>query len=305
MKQLILALIVVLGSSAFAQKKLQTRAEYIEKYKEIAIEEMNKNGIPASITLAQGILESGNGNSRLAVQGNNHFGIKCHSDWTGKTIHEDDDKKQECFRKYKSAEQSFRDHSDFLRRKRYAPLFELKLDDYKAWAKGLKKAGYATNPKYPDLLIRLIEENNLSQYDGDKPKVKAKKKKSKSTPPKKLVVSKRLGKHQVKIHENNIRYIEVKSDDTIEKIADEFNMGTWQLYKYNDLEKGTVTIPEGNLFLQPKRKKSKTETHTSLDGETLWAISQTFGVRLKSLRKWNGFEEGHPISAGDQIKLRK
>ena len=149
--------------SCFAQDKTE---QYVAKYKDVAIIEMNRYGIPASITLAQGVLESGNGESRLAVDGLNHFGIKCHENWNGKTILEDDDKKGECFRKYDKVSESYRDHSLFLtERGRYSFLFEYKKTDYKAWAKGLKKAGYATNPKYPQLLIDLIEKHNLSKYD--------------------------------------------------------------------------------------------------------------------------------------------
>jgi len=153
-------------SSVFAQNKTEV---YISKFKDIAITEMNQFGIPASITLAQGILESGNGESRLATEGKNHFGIKCHENWNGETIIEDDDKKGECFRKYSKAADSYRDHSLFLtERERYSFLFEYQKTDYKKWAKGLKKAGYATNPKYPSLLIDLIEKYDLSRFDkGD------------------------------------------------------------------------------------------------------------------------------------------
>jgi len=139
--------------------------DYIDRFKNIAVEEMNKNGIPASITLAQGLLESGNGNSTLAREANNHFGIKCNIDWKGKTILQDDDAKGECFRVYNNPEESYKDHSEFLKRKRYAPLFQLDKNDYKGWAYGLKQAGYATNPKYPELLIELIERYSLAQYD--------------------------------------------------------------------------------------------------------------------------------------------
>jgi flagellum-specific peptidoglycan hydrolase FlgJ len=145
--------------------KNYTAITYIERFKTIAIREMNSSGIPASITLAQGILESGNGNSDLALEGNNHFGIKCTPEWKGKTMLKDDDKKDDCFRVYKTPEESFKDHTEFLKRKRYAPLFELDKNDYKGWAKGLKAAGYATNPRYPELLISLIERYNLNQYD--------------------------------------------------------------------------------------------------------------------------------------------
>ncbi len=147
-----------------ARHKLTTE-EYIDAYKWIARKEMKKNGIPASITLAQGILESASGNSVLARKANNHFGIKCTSDWNGKTYYADDDKPNECFRRYKHPETSFHDHSEFLKRKRYSSLFELDRDDYEGWAKGLRKAGYATNPKYPQLLINLIEKHKLYKYD--------------------------------------------------------------------------------------------------------------------------------------------
>jgi flagellum-specific peptidoglycan hydrolase FlgJ len=145
--------------------KNYTAITYIERFKTIAIREMNSSGIPASITLAQGILESGNGNSDLALEGNNHFGIKCTPEWKGKTMLKDDDKKDDCFRVYKTPEESFKDHTEFLKRKRYAPLFELDKNDYKGWATGLKAAGYATNPRYAELLISLIERYNLNQFD--------------------------------------------------------------------------------------------------------------------------------------------
>ena len=142
-----------------------TTEEYIKAYKKVARREMRHHGIPASITLAQGILESGSGNSKLARKAHNHFGIKCTSDWHGRTMHADDDKPNECFRRYKNGAASYHDHSEFLMRKRYAALFELDRDDYEGWAKGLKKAGYATNPKYPQLLINVIEKHKLYKYD--------------------------------------------------------------------------------------------------------------------------------------------
>jgi flagellum-specific peptidoglycan hydrolase FlgJ len=154
-----------LEESKIPEIKNYTAIGYIERFKAIAIREMNSSGIPASITLAQGILESGNGNSELALKGNNHFGIKCTPEWKGKTMLKDDDKKDDCFRVYKTPEESFKDHSEFLKRKRYAPLFELDKNDYKGWATGLKAAGYATNPRYAELLISLIERYNLNQFD--------------------------------------------------------------------------------------------------------------------------------------------
>ena len=163
MKKFLLILLIISPVLLVAQSKTES---YISKYSSIAVDEMEKYGIPASITLAQGILESGNGESRLATEGNNHFGIKCHSNWSGKTIIEDDDEKGECFRKYDKVADSYRDHSLFLtERGRYSFLFEYKKSDYKKWAKGLKKAGYATNPNYPTQLIDLIERYELYTYD--------------------------------------------------------------------------------------------------------------------------------------------
>jgi len=147
-------------------KNKNTPADYISMYKNTAVKLMKKNGIPASIILAQGMLESANGNSELARHANNHFGIKCTSDWNGKTYSVDDDKKDECFRKYPNADASFKDHSEFLKRSRYVSLFELGSEDYKGWAKGLRKAGYATNPKYPQLLINIIEKYSLYKFDN-------------------------------------------------------------------------------------------------------------------------------------------
>ncbi len=295
--------------STYAQpgSKRITRAEYIEMYKDDAIKEMKRSGVPASITLAQGILESGDGNSALARYAKNHFGIKCHSGWTGGTFIQDDDEKDECFRKYKTVLESYKDHSDFLQKKRYAFLFNLKITDYKGWAKGLKKAGYATNPKYPQLLIDIIEKNELYKYDTAKgqkqlsKKQKTKKGKSKKT---KVVKSKRKGSHQIMTHKNNIRYIEVKPEDTFDKIADEFEMGLWQLYKYNDIEKDSDLFENGILYLQPKRGKAKEDLHIVATGETMWEISQKHGIKLDKLYKKNRMSLGDEPNVGDKLYLR-
>jgi hypothetical protein len=162
----IIALCATFFFAAQAQAQKTTRAEYLLRYKDIAVAHMEKYGIPASIKMAQGMLESDNGNSRLATNGHNHFGIKCKSDWTGGTIHHDDDAKNECFRRYSSAEESWVDHSEFLDKgARYQFLFDLDSADYKAWARGLKEAGYATNPRYPEMLIKIIEDNELYLLD--------------------------------------------------------------------------------------------------------------------------------------------
>lgn len=305
-------LIFFIGLPLFAQpsERRISRAEYIEMYKDDAIREMKRSGVPASITLAQGILESGDGNSPLARKANNHFGIKCHGDWKGKTYHQDDDAKDECFRKYKNVLESYHDHSEFLKKKRYAFLFELKPTDYKGWAKGLKKAGYATNPRYPQLLIKIIEDNNLHQYDLAKaPKKEEGKKlwkeKEENATTIKSEIAGRRGSHPVKMHDNNIRYIEVKPEDDFEKVANEFNMGLWQLYKYNDWDKEEALFEEGILYLQPKRNKAQEDYHYVATGETMWDISQKYGIKLKKLYRKNRMEKGEQPKVGEKLYLRK
>lgn len=165
-KSISIALLLVFAIGVCAQSVNQTTLQYIETYRQIALEQEKEYAVPAAITLAQGILESASGTSTLAKEANNHFGIKCHGDWTGETFFKDDDKKNECFRSYPSVEQSFEDHSRFLKKKRYADLFKLDITDYKGWAKGLKQAGYATNPDYPQLLINIIELYGLDKLDG-------------------------------------------------------------------------------------------------------------------------------------------
>ena len=297
-KRILLILVITSYNVAVAAENRISRSQYIETWKTEAINQMATYGIPASITLAQGILESGDGNSRLAKQGNNHFGIKCHN-WTGKTIHKDDDKKNECFRKYESARQSFQDHSEFLtERGRYSFLFDLEPNDYKGWAKGLKTAGYATNPKYSNLLIALIEKNNLQQYDNVV---------MPSKDPGFLFASlnkPKTNKHSIYIHNNNIKYIKVKSKDTFYKISKEFGMHLGKIYKYNDLSDKNF-IKEGDIiFLQPKRKKAKVESHTVKQSETLQGISQLYGIKLKSICKKNNLEVETVLHLGQILELR-
>ncbi len=302
-KQILLILAITYFNLAGAADDRISRSQYIETWKDEAISQMATYGIPASITLAQGILESGDGNSHLAKHGNNHFGIKCHT-WAGKTIRIDDDKKNECFRKYSSARQSFKDHSEFLsKRGRYSFLFDLKPDDYKGWAKGLKTAGYATNPKYSSLLIALIEKNNLQQYDN---MILASKNTSKTNNTFLLAnLTKPIAKkHSIYIHNNNIKYIKVKSEDTFYKISKEFGMHLGQIYKYNDLSDNNF-IKEGDMiYLQPKRKKAKVESHKVKENETLQDISQLYGIKLKSIYKKNKLELGTILQQGQILKLR-
>lgn len=295
--------LLVVVSISFGQpaEKRITREDYIETYKDDAIKEMHRSGVPASITLAQGILESGDGNSPLAVYGKNHFGIKCHSGWKGKSMRLDDDEKNECFRKYNDVYDSYRDHSEFLTtRGRYSFLFDLKITDYKAWAKGLKKAGYATNPKYPNLLINLIEKHQLYQYDSYG-----------KMPPKKLTKDRTstllaLAKHSrtIKLH-NHIKYIKAKKGDTFYRITQDFDMNLWQIFKYNDLNKTDVLKVGDIIYLQPKKNRAKQGFHTVKTGETMRDISQLYGVKLKKLYKKNNLIMGTQPNVGDEISLKR
>lgn len=308
---LVFVLIIFSYANVFSQKL--TRQEYIDKYKEIAINKMIEYKIPASITLAQGILESGNGNSKLARRANNHFGIKCHADWTGRTFYYDDDERGECFRRYKNPEESFRDHSLFLTtRDRYAHLFKYKIDDYKKWAHGLKKAGYATNPKYPGLLIRIIEENKLYIYDDEalaqyNPKHPVRKSGEKYY----LVNADDFnaveeGGYGRNIYLNNKKkFIIAREGDSFESIADEFNMYAWQIYKYNDLEKSDHIKAGQMLYLQRKKARSKVyKFHLVEKDETMYGISQKYGIRLNKLYKHNEIPEGTEPKTGTRLKLR-
>ena len=288
--------------------------EYIDIYKDMAISEMKRSGIPASITLAQGILESANGNSRLATVANNHFGIKCHG-WEGEEIYHDDDKKNECFRRYKNARESYIDHTDFLvTRSRYAFLFEYKSTDYKNWAKGLRKAGYATDPKYAQRLISLIERYDLHQYDTG---VRIAKKVTPPTSGSKTKPSKAEGawddfasfnidRHPVR-QNNGTEYIRAKYGDTYTSLSNELNMMPWQLPKYNEAQ-ASDELHEGQIvYLQPKRQKAERgyDTHTIREGETMYDISQKYAVKLSRLYVLNRMEEGTQPNVGDALNLRK
>ena len=283
---LVLSFIMLISFSEIFSQNL-TRKQYITKYSALAVKQMRQYKIPASITLAQGILESNNGNSKLAVKANNHFGIKCHG-WEGKKIFEDDDKKNECFRKYKSPLESFKDHSLFLNKySRYAFLFDYKITDYKSWARGLKKAGYATNKKYPELLIKIIEDNKLNIYDDKDVEIE-------------FISEIR----NIYMHPNRIKYVKVENQDTYMTIAKDLKIKLWQLKKYNDT-KETNILPEGTIvFIQPKRKKGKVKVHKYNKNESLISISQFYGVKLKSLKKRNDLILKKGLNNGDKLRLR-
>jgi len=267
---------------------------------------MHSSGVPASITLAQGMLESDYGNSPLAKYANNHFGIKCHKGWEGPTFIQDDDERNECFRKYYQAYDSYKDHSEFLRtRDRYASLFELKTTDYKGWAKGLKQTGYATNPKYADLLIRIIEENELNKYDEV---VKLKDTELAVTVDKvdmKQDVPEVLSIRSVKVSSNNIKYVIAAKGDSPASIAKKNEMGVWQILKYNDLDKSDPVMEGDIIYLQPKRNYASADLHIVKSGETLHSISQEQGVKIKRLLKMNDLSPNYTPKAGEKLKLRE
>jgi LysM repeat protein len=296
-------------------------AAYIEKYRDIAISEMRRTGVPASITLAQGMIESDFGRSRLAREANNHFGIKCHSNWKGQSVTHHDDRKDECFRKYNRAEDSFYDHSDFLRTgSRYRSLFDLSVKDYKGWARGLKSAGYATNPDYANMLIRKIEEHNLAYYDSgasgkapltarvnqvpaSNPSVYRNEEIISEIPSVNNTIS--VPSRVERVRENNrIKYIIVRDNESREMIEKEFHLLGWELPRYNELENSFTPIAGQVLYLQPKRDRAEPgkEIHVVAEGETIYSISLIYGVKVKKLQEYNR-TENEPV-AGDRIWLR-
>ena len=293
MKRLITALLCILCCLLVqGQVRNKQYEAYIKKYRDIAVEEMRKYHIPASITLAQGLLESGAGQSTLARKSNNHFGIKCGSDWDGKSVRYDDDARNECFRAYKHPKQSYEDHSKFLAsRSRYAFLFKLKITDYKGGAKGLKKAGYATDRRYAQRLIDIIELYDLHQYDTKKGL-----KWMKDNP----------NPHQPYIA-NGLVYIVVRPGDTWKSISKEFDVSRKKLRKYNDLYKGYVLQPGDILYLEKKNRKADKEhvVHVLRAGESMYSISQKYGIRLKNLYKRNKMEPDSPApEVGTILRLR-
>jgi LysM repeat protein len=299
---------VLAVSMGFAQPRQTTREEYIQMFYKLAISEMERSGIPASITLAQGCWESQNGNSRLAIEGNNHFGIKCKSDWTGKKIYHDDDALHECFRKYAHAEASYIDHSNFLlNSSRYSFLFQLDPKDYVAWARGLKKAGYATDPSYAERLIKIIEDYKLSVYDeyGDNRQLAS----IRQEPDKSVrvgpVLGKTNGKHKVEIR-NGLRTVVVAEGDTYESLTKEFKLKEWQLYTYNDFERGRQPRVNEILYLSSKFKKASCQRkqHVADSGDTMHYISQRYALRLKPLLRRNRMQPGDEPAEGQVVYLR-
>jgi len=303
MRKSVFVLVLFCCLSAHAQMKWnRAYQDYIDRYKDIAIEEMLRYHVPASITLAQGLFESGAGQSRLARYGNNHFGIKCH-DWTGRTMYKDDDAADECFRVYDNARESFEDHSRFLAGKpRYASLFRLSRTDYKGWARGLKAAGYATNPQYADKLIQLIELYHLDAYDKatdyDRFVARHNTTDRPATPGADL--------HRIYIYNENY-YLHARSGDTFKSIAQETGLSERQLARYNERDRHD-RLSEGDIIYLKKKqtraeKRFKKHPHVVKAGESMYSIAQFYGIRLKSLYRKNSLSPDYQIRPGDRLRV--
>jgi LysM repeat protein len=307
-----LILMVILLSSLQAQTKI-TNEEYVQTYANIAVQKMVEYQIPASITLAQGILESGSGNSKLAQNANNHFGIKCHTGWEGEGYYMDDDTENECFRVYKTPEESYVDHSKFLtERARYKFLFtDIKVDDYKAWAQGLKDAGYATNPNYPQLLISLIDRYALYQYDKIGLEQMYQLEDEKPIAEKPVTNSEdQLPKNAYYIDDEKDVFIYNRAKTLISKgrslqeIASEYGIDETVLMKYNDFYEGYTLSENQFVYLQAKRKKGTEEYHIVQPGETMWEISQIYAIRLDKLYQKNNIAFDKQLKPGEKVYLK-
>lgn len=283
----------LLAPSAWSSSRIST-AEYVSTYKEMAIENMRRTGIPASITLAQGILESGSGNSKLAKEGNNHFGIKCHKSWTGESMRYDDDLEQECFRVYSSPLESFLDHSEFLtKRGRYSFLFELDPLDYKAWAHGLKKAGYATAPDYAWVLIRLIKKYELNKFDSEGSPLLAAKRKAEE--------DEKAGIGVIQI--NGINTVILGNGQDLTDVSKNTGIPVKRLKRYNEVSNHMSLGAGQNVFLQPKRKRNSKVKHVVTDNENMYMISQRYGVKIETIYKRNKMDVGTEPEVGEYIQL--
>lgn len=310
MKRMLIALCALLGLVGLVAADDTPQERYIKKYSQMAVQEMIRSGVPASITLAQGMLESGNGLSKLATKGNNHFGIKCHKGWEGKTMRVDDDAPNECFRVYASVADSYKDHSDFLRyRDRYKFLFDLERTDYKGWAYGLKKAGYATDPGYPTKLIKYIEDYELYRFDV------LNKVEEKEVPLSPLVIeAPKMAREEFHFpltrelySKNGVPFVYSLEGETYKSIAKYYHLFHKEILGFNDLKKDQALLPGTVVYLSFK----KTHTQSGLDkyiveedGENFHAICQRFAVREKSILKLNGWKKAPALSEGDEIKLR-
>ncbi len=309
MNRLIISLLFVFfASNVFSQRQNQSYLDYIEKYKSLAIKEQYRHGIPASITMAQAIIESNAGQSMLAVKGKNHFGIKCGNNWTGKTIHKDDDNIKDCFRSYSEVIDSYEDHSLFLKRDRYSSLYAIPIKDYKAWANELKRLGYATDPNYANKLIKIIEDYQLdnlvySNYSSDTQTADntynnhntsniAEEYSSYSTDVNDLLVA---------TTNNGKKCYKLKKDATIQRIANSLNKTNIKtLLYYNDMYKDDVLKAGTFVYTSKKRNKAdgRYRSYSVKDGDSMHSISQHFGITLKALYKLNNMPYGVAAEEG-------
>ena len=308
------------GLSSFGQQSDLIR-DYIEQYKDLAMAEMQRTGVPAAIKLAQGIHETSAGTSRLSTKANNHFGIKCKSDWGGPSISHDDDARGECFRKYASAQDSYKDHSNFLKKsQRYASLFTLDPTDYEGWANGLKKAGYATNPRYPQVIIKLIEDYNLQEYTfiamGRMPQEKEilAKTEAENTTADQGAMTVQAPEPVKPIEQpnypsgifniNETRVIFAKTGTSWLSIAQQHNLSLSKLFDFNDMEQMETVDKDQLVFLQRKRKNSHNDFHIVRAGETLRDIAQLQAIRLESLLEYNFLRSDMQPAIGEKLYLR-
>lgn len=315
----LLCTVLAAGFTARSQDESTIR-EYIQTYKDMAMAEMQRTGVPASITLAQGIHETTAGTSELVRQSNNHFGIKCKAGWTGESVSHDDDFRGECFRKYSNPADSYKDHSDFLKNgPRYATLFTFDPLDYEDWAYGLKKAGYATNPKYPQIIIRLIEQYHLQDYSlialGKAPEHEESLAKTEEQPVKEEAgdaiavkqepVAEQPSYPSGEFRINDTRVIYATKGTSLLSIAQQYNVPLARLFEFNEMEETEALVKDQLVYLQRKRKNGNAEIHIVKPGETLDSVAQSEAIRLESLLAYNNLNRNSRISTGDQLYLRQ
>ncbi len=296
----------LLTMSSQGMKWTKQYQDYFNRYQDAAIDQMYRYKIPASITLAQGVLESAAGNSELARKGNNHFGIKCNNGWTGRRTYHDDDELGECFRSYDSVSESYEDHSLFLTTgKRYRPLFSLKMTDYKGWARGLKACGYATSPTYASKLIEIIELYKLYLFDTPKGYGH-----EVSQQPVSQAVVQRVEAPSMRqvYYFNDNYYVLAHGGETYRTLADEVGVGYKKLARYNERNKNDILEENEIVWLQKKQrhapKEFKNRFHTVGAGESMYTIAQKYGIRLKNLYKINHLSPDYTPRVGDQLWLR-
>lgn len=296
------ALLLMLSLHASAQRRNTAYNNYIRDYADLAVDQMKRYKIPASITLSQGLLESGAGQSTLARRSNNHFGIKCGNNWTGRSVRANDDAPNECFRAYSNVKDSYEDHSKFLtQNRRYASLFSLKQTDYRGWVQGLKKAGYATDRSYATKLISIIEDYELYKYDTKSMSKREERRWQKELKKKPWLAN----PHDVYIA-NGIAYVIARDGDTFDLLSGEFKISKSKLVKYNELEKSYTLMDGDIIYLNKKNKKSLSSTiyHVVRDGDSMHSISQIYGIQLKSLYKLNGIKADYVPEVGERIYLK-